>query len=86
MKNIFTIICVFLCISVFAQQPCDKCLPTINTIDSAAYYHAKYDSIYSKHLVLKFKMERIKYYVGICNRNPKQTVFLRGWMNRVLKK
>ncbi len=30
------------------------------------------------------KLNKINYYVNICNRNPKQDKFLRGWMNRAL--
>jgi hypothetical protein len=74
MKNIVTIILLCVCFNSFSQD-----------CDSTQYYRIKYDSLYSKHIVIKFKFERIKYYVGICNRNPKQTVFLRGWMNRVIK-
>lgn len=34
--------------------------------------------------VAQYKLERIKYYMNIANKNPSQRQFLRGWINRVL--
>lgn len=44
----------------------------------------RYDSLRNKYYVQRYKLERIKYYVGICNSNRSQDKFLRGWLNRVL--
>ncbi|MBX2906150.1 MAG: hypothetical protein KF744_08940 [Taibaiella sp.] len=44
----------------------------------------RYDSLRNKYYVQAYKMERIRYYVGICNKNRSQDKFLKGWLNRVL--
>lgn len=38
------------------------------------------DSLFS----VRFKIAKIKYYVKICNKNPKNNVFLKGWINRTI--
>lgn len=43
------------------------------------------DTLATKLLRYKLVVEHVKYYVGICNRNPKQSKFLRGWINRAVK-
>lgn len=41
----------------------------------------KNDSLF----IERYKIQRIKYYKGIVQNNPTQSVFLVGWINRVLK-
>lgn len=33
----------------------------------------------------KFKIERIKYYIKVCQRNPKNNKYLKGWIIRAIK-
>lgn len=55
---------------------------TVYVIDTGCA--RRYDSLRSMYYVQRYKLERIKYYVGICNSNRSQDKFLRGWLNRVL--
>ncbi len=32
-----------------------------------------------------FRVNRIKFYLKICNKNPKQDKFLKGWINRAVQ-
>lgn len=32
----------------------------------------------------RYKVERVKYYLNICNRNPKQSKYLKGWVRRAV--
>lgn len=43
---------------------------------------AKINSVNQEDLFNKFKQIRINYYIAIVNYNPKQQIFLKGWMNR----
>jgi hypothetical protein len=42
------------------------------------------DSLKTKLFIANYKMERVKYYLKICLRNPKQDRFLKGWINRAV--
>ena len=33
----------------------------------------------------RFKITKIKYYIKICNKNPKNNVFFKGWIIRAIK-
>jgi lysozyme family protein len=48
----------------------NKTLWALNTVPAAAFFE-------------KVKMERIQFCQQICKRDPSQTVFLRGWKNRI---
>lgn len=43
------------------------------------------DSLRTALAVQNYRVGRIRYYVGICNRRPSQDKFLRGWINRTLR-
>ena len=43
------------------------------------------DSLYTKLLLSNYKVEKVKYYLGICDRNPSQKKFLFGWMKRAVQ-
>jgi hypothetical protein len=43
------------------------------------------DSLRTKLFLAKYKIERVKYYLRICNRNPSQTKFLRSWIDRAIQ-
>jgi len=38
----------------------------------------------SKLFVAKYDIERVRYYLKICQRNPKQVKFLVSWINRAI--
>lgn len=53
------------------------------TRDSLNVY--KHDTIMSEdEFILRFKLERIRYYTNIVDRKPNQIKFYKGWINRVL--
>ena len=37
-----------------------------------------------KLFVANLKIERVRYYLAIAQKNPSQTKFLKGWINRAL--
>jgi hypothetical protein len=43
------------------------------------------DSIATELFVANYKIERVKYYLNICLRNPSQDKFLKGWIKRAVK-
>jgi len=43
------------------------------------------DSISKKLFIANYKIERVKYYLSICLRNPKQDKFLKGWVKRAVE-
>lgn len=42
------------------------------------------DSLKTKLFIANFKISRVRYYLRICLRNPKQDRFLKGWINRAV--
>lgn len=54
------------------------------TQDSLNVY--KHDTIMSEdEFILRFKLERIRYYTNIIDRKPSQIKFYKGWIKRVLE-
>lgn len=51
-------------------------------IDSSIY--KKYDSIRNEYFSVNYKLNRVRFYQNICNKNKSQNKFLLGWINRVL--
>jgi hypothetical protein len=43
------------------------------------------DSIAAKLFLAQYKLERVKYYLKICLRNPSQDKFLKGWIKRAIE-
>jgi hypothetical protein len=43
------------------------------------------DSLTSKLFVSNYKLERVRYYLKICLRNPSQDKFLKGWIKRAIQ-
>jgi hypothetical protein len=46
---------------------------------------SKIDSLKRVLFVANYKIERVKYYLKICQRNPRQVKFLVSWINRAIK-
>jgi hypothetical protein len=44
----------------------------------------KYDSVRTSLYNSNFKIERVKYYLNICLKNPTQDKFLKGWIKRTV--
>lgn len=53
-------------------------------MDSVRLY-SLIDSLHRVTLVHKYKIERIKYYLSIVDRNPSQIKFLRSWIRRAVQ-
>ena len=53
--------------------------------DSIARIHSAKRVISSREKKAVERIEQIKYYVNICDRNPSQKVFIFGWVKRALK-
>lgn len=43
------------------------------------------DSLLTRLLIEKYKLERVKYYLKICKRHPTQTKFLVSWIDRAVQ-
>jgi hypothetical protein len=43
------------------------------------------DSLQQELFLAKYKIERVKYYLKICQKNPSQTKFLRSWVTRAVQ-
>jgi hypothetical protein len=43
------------------------------------------DSLKTQLFVARYKIERVRYYLKICKRNPSQTKFLVSWINRAIQ-
>lgn len=43
------------------------------------------DTLAKRLLYSRLVISNVRYYVNICNRNPSQDKFLRGWINRAIK-
>ena len=75
------------------KQPANIC--KTDTIYSIQYIHDTIhdyqfnqqliDSLSSKLFVANFKIERVKYYLNICLKNPSQDRFLKGWVRRAVE-
>lgn len=50
--------------------------------DSMAKLKATKDSLGDQLFIAKYKLERVKYYVSICMKNPTNDKFLKGWVRR----
>ena len=68
-----------------------KCPDPVHIRDTV-YLTKKFDSLQivikkknDSLFIERYKIERVKYYTKIVEKNPSQSVFLRGWINRVLK-
>lgn len=46
---------------------------------------ARNDSIHESAFLARYKLERVRYYLNICLRNPSQDKFLKGWIARALQ-
>lgn len=43
------------------------------------------DSLKEKLFIATYKIERVKYYLNICIKNPTQDKFLKGWIKRAVE-
>lgn len=43
------------------------------------------DSVAAKLFLAQYKLERVRYYLKICLRNPSQDKFLKGWIKRAIE-
>lgn len=72
--------------TVFVPVPshmvCDTAYVTVNVRDTI---YMGSDSMAQHLTAATIRLNSIKMYVNICNRNPKQDKFLRGWINRRLR-
>lgn len=65
---------------VYVQSPVsDSLLPL---------YHAQkntIDSLKTELFLSEFRMEKVRYYLNICIKNPSQDKFLKGWIRRAIQ-
>lgn len=50
----------------------------------ATSYNCKEDSLRKALFIAKYKIEGVKKYLKICDKNPSQIKFLRGWIHRAI--
>lgn len=54
-------------------------------VDSCKIYRRQNDSLKTALFNAKFRIEKVRYYVNIVNRNPSQIKYLKGWIIRAIK-
>jgi len=54
-------------------------------IDSCRYYRLKCDTLQHKLYMQNMRVEKVKRYLKICQKNPSQSKFLKGWVTRAVK-
>lgn len=62
---------------------CDTAYIPVVEVDTV-FISNKNDSLIRRLNTATYKLARVKYYLRICNRNPSQDKFLRGWLNRAV--
>jgi len=72
MRKILIIILLFISFNSFSQK---------DTTISKKYL----DSLKTELVINKYKLERVRYRVKICKKNPKLKVFFFGWVDRITK-
>lgn len=45
----------------------------------------QFDSVKTKLFHAEYRLERVRYYLNICLRNPTQDKFLKGWVRRAIE-
>lgn len=58
---------------------------TMVAADTTYPYSKIIDSLRNKLFVANFKIERIKYYLKICRKNPVQKKYLMSWISRAVQ-
>lgn len=69
--------------TVFIPKYIDTCIvkniPIPNNLKSIN------DSLTTQLFLAKYRIERVKYYLNICLKNPSQDKFLKGWIRRAVQ-
>lgn len=74
------VVLVLLALALFVSRKAHA-----STMDSCSYYRQRCDTLSHKLYIDEKKLIKIEFYVNLCNKKPKQRVFLLGWINRALK-
>ncbi|MBC7947751.1 MAG: hypothetical protein H7Y42_07715 [Chitinophagaceae bacterium] len=53
--------------------------------DTCGMISLRVDSLKTALFLANYKLEKIRYYLNICLRNPSQDRFLKGWVRRALE-
>lgn len=53
--------------------------------DSLKVIRLKKDSISGQLFLANYKVEKVRYYLKICNKTPSNNKFLKGWVTRAVK-
>ena len=55
------------------------------TVDSCKIYRRQNDSLKTALFNAKYRIEKVRFYVNIVNRNPSQIKYLKGWIIRAIR-
>lgn len=73
----------------FAKLDLSKISVTFGTTAGGPFYFGdykkQYDSVARLLKLQNFRINRIKYYLNICIKHPKNDKFLKGWIARALQ-
>jgi hypothetical protein len=72
----------FLC---FQSAPVAGFAPVLEHSKIPSVQQCNCDSLKTDLFVARYKIERVRYYLKICKRNPSQTKFLVSWINRAIQ-
>lgn len=80
---------------VEVQKKCDPVIEYVYRTDSTdvsdslyaelSRYKSAYSVLRDSLIVQNYKINRVKFYLNICMKNPKQDKFLKGWVRRAVQ-
>lgn len=71
---------VFLCDSALNVRDAEL----VSIRDSLKKFKFKNDSLKTNLFLVSFKVEKVKYYLSICKKNPTNNKYLKGWITRAV--
>ncbi|MBS1915650.1 MAG: hypothetical protein JST87_05195 [Bacteroidetes bacterium] len=81
MKKLIIIVLLFVSVRGFSQSR-----DSIHfLIRQTQFYQMHFDSLVNVIKAQNIKLDRIKHYIDLCNKNPKKEKYLREWINNALQ-
>lgn len=71
---------VFLCDSALNVRD----MELVSARDSLKRFKVNNDSLKTNLFLVSFKIEKVKYYLSICKKNPINNKYLKGWVTRAV--
>ena len=82
MKKLLILLFITAVLSARAQNNGSARLQYRATIDSLSVVNR---NLKADLFLAKYKIEKVKYYLAICQKNKSQEIFLKGWIKRAVE-